>query len=65
VCFYRSKGVASAIGMQTRTLNVVTVKKRLRRYHRAILQNAVCDVKAENDTYAWFRMADRPSIRSI
>ena len=61
VCFYHSKSVASAIGMQTRNLNAVTVKQRLRRYHRAILQNVVGDLKAGNDTYAWFRMTDRPS----
>ena len=61
VCFHHSKSVASAIGMQTRNLNAVTVKQRLHRYHRAILQNAVGDLKAGNDTYAWFRMADRPS----
>ena len=42
-------------------LNTVTVKQRLRRYHRAILQNAVGDLKVGDDTYAWFRMADRPS----
>ena len=61
VCFHHCKSVASAIGMQTRNLNAVTVKQRLYRYHRAILQNAVGDLKAGNDTYAWFRMADRPS----
>jgi len=61
VCFHHSKSVASAIGLQTRNLNAVTVKQRLHRYHRATLQNAVGDLKAGNDTYAWFRMADRPS----
>ena len=37
VCFHHSKSVASAIGMQTRNLNAVTVKQRLHRYHWAIL----------------------------
>jgi len=61
VCFHHSKRVASAIGMQTRNLNAVTVKQRLRRYHRATLQNAVGGLKVGNDTYAWFLMTDRPS----
>jgi hypothetical protein len=52
VCFYHSKRVASVIGMQMRNLNAVTVKQRLRRYHRAILQNVVGDLKVGNNTYA-------------
>jgi hypothetical protein len=55
VCFHHGRRVASAIGMQTRNLNAVTVKRRLRRYHRATLQNAVGGLKAGNDTYAWNR----------
>jgi hypothetical protein len=61
VCFQHSKAVASAVGLQTRMLNVATVKDRLRRYHRAALQSAVGDLKVGKDTYAWFRLAARPS----
>jgi hypothetical protein len=61
VCFLHSKNIASAIGMQTRNLNTVTVKERLRSYHQAILDNTIGDLKTDKGTYAWFRMADRPS----
>ena len=61
VCFQHSKNVASVIGMQTRSLNNTTVKQRLRRYHQAILENAIGDLKAAKETYAWFRISDRPS----
>jgi hypothetical protein len=60
VCFQHSKNIASAIGMQTRNLNTITVKERLRTYHHAILDNAIGDLKTGKDTYAWFRMTDRP-----
>jgi hypothetical protein len=61
VCFQHSKNVASMIGLQTRSLNAITVRERLRRYHEAILENAVGDLKAGQKTYVWFRMTDRPS----
>src|SRR5277367_4726204 len=61
VCFQHSKNITSIIGMQTRSLNATTVKERLRRYHQAILDNAIGDLKTDKETYAWFRMTDRPS----
>jgi hypothetical protein len=61
VCFQHTKNVASAVGMQTRNLNTTTARERLRRYHQAILENAIGDLKAAQETYSWFRMADRPS----
>jgi hypothetical protein len=47
--------------MQIRTLNATTVKERLRRYHQAILNNAISDLKTGKETYAWFKMTDRLS----
>jgi hypothetical protein len=61
VCFQHSKNIASVIGMQTRNLNATTVKERLRRYHQAILDNAIGDLKTDKETYAWFRITARPS----
>ena len=61
MCFQHSKIIASVIGIKTRYLNATTVKERLRRYHQAILDNAVGDLKTAKGTYAWFRMTDRPS----
>jgi hypothetical protein len=60
-CAFSTAGnIASAIGMQTRNLNTITVKERLRTYHQAIHDNAIGDLKTGKDTYAWFRMTDRP-----
>ena len=47
--------------MQIRTLNATTVKECLRRYHQAILNNAIGDLKTGKETYAWFKMTDRLS----
>ena len=60
VCFQHSKNVASAVGMQTRNLNATTAKERLCRYHQADVDNAIGNLKAAKETYAWFRMTDRP-----
>jgi hypothetical protein len=61
VCFQHSKSIASVIGMQTRNLNATAVKERLGRYHQAILNNAIGDLKTAKGTYAWFKMTDWPS----
>ena len=42
-------------------LNATTVKERLRSYHQAILDGAIGDLMTDKGTYAWFKVADRPS----
>ena len=61
VCFQHNKNITSVIGMQTRKLDATTVKERLRSYHQAILDGTIGDLMTDKGTYAWFKVADRPS----
>jgi hypothetical protein len=60
ICFQHSKNIASTLGMQTRTLNAVTVKERLHAYHQAALNSLLGSLKVDKETYSWFRRAARP-----
>src|SRR5271170_3247490 len=46
--------------MQTRTLDGTRLEERLRAYHVAALSSSIGDLKVGKDTFAWFRIQNRP-----